>query len=142
MSRKVRDFLMKPVSFIPVVDKTGASIFLKTVFRQQSDVWTVINIDNFLSFYVYCFHTGTAFVRFGRISCRTIVFCLFFYNLHGDEDALHHRGNSVYLVAARPFDDPCHGWFCAPVTDRSGCRAIVRYSVGQALVIMNPVLTG
>lgn len=78
MSRQAHDFLMKPVSLIPVIDETGASILLKTVFRQQSDVWTATNIDNFLSFYVYCFHTGTAFVQFGRISCRTIVFVFFF----------------------------------------------------------------
>lgn len=78
MSRQAHDFLMKPVSLIPVIDETGASILLKTVFRQQSDVWTATNIDNFLSFYVYCFHTGSAFVQFGRISCRTIVFVFFF----------------------------------------------------------------
>ena len=142
MSRQAHDFLMKPVSLIPVIDETGASILLKIVFRQQSDVWTATSIDNFLSFYVYCFHTGTAFVQFGRISCRTIVFCLFFYNLHGDEDALYHCHNPFHTLAARSGHDERLGWFCAFVTDRSGCRTAVRHSVREALVIANSVLTG
>ena len=99
-------------------------------------------IDNFLSFYVYCFHTGTAFVRFGRIFCRRIVFCLFFYNIQGDEDALYHSGNSVYFMAARPGDDPCDGRLCAFVTDRGGYRAAFRHPFGQAFIAVNPAGTG
>ena len=72
----------------------------------------------------------------------TIVFCLFFYNLHGDEDALYHCHNPFHTLAARSGHDERLGWFCAFVTDRSGCRAAVRHSVREALVIANSVLTG
>lgn len=120
----------------------GERANFETVFHQQYDVWTAFMIDNFLSFYVYCFHTGTAFVRFGHISCRRIVFCLFFYNLQGDENALYHSGNSVCFMAARPGDDPYVGRLCASVTDRGSRRAAFRPPVGQAFIAVNPAGTG
>ena len=48
----------------------------------------------------------------------------------------------ILWLLTRSGHDERLGWFCAFVTDRSGCRAAVRHSVREALVIANSVLTG